>query len=136
METDYLLLVYAIYAAASLGLTIWLAQVLGKNGAVFLEDVFADKPRLGEAINRLLVVGFYLGNLGWALSTMIAYQPATLTGAFEVLSKKLGTLLLCLAAMHFANLYVFHRIRRRMNGAALPPPVPPQLHVDMVGQRA
>lgn len=125
---DYLLPVYAAYTAITLALTIWLARVLGTNGAVFLEDVFRDKPRLGEAINRLLVVGFYLVNLGWALHSMAASQPPTLTVAVEVLATKLGTLLLCLAAMHFGNLYVFHRIHRRVTLST--PPVPPQLTLD------
>ena len=38
-------------------------------------------------------------------------------------------LLLSLGAMHFANMYVFHRIRRRARVAAMPPPVLPQMYV-------
>ena len=53
-----------VYAAASLGLTIWLARTLFKNGEVFLEEVFADNPRMARPVNHLLVVGFYLLNLG------------------------------------------------------------------------
>jgi hypothetical protein len=60
----YLIAVYAAYAASSVGLTVWIARTLFKNGAVFLEDVFADQPRMADAVNRLLVVGFYLVNLG------------------------------------------------------------------------
>ena len=59
------------------------------------------------------------------LETMVAYQEQ----AIEVLSSKLGLLLLSLGGMHFANLYVFHRIRRRAKIAVLPPPVAPQMHV-------
>ena len=67
-----LIAVYLAYAATSLGLTIWLARTLSKNGEVFLEDVFADNPRMAAAVNRLLVVGFYLLNLGYALVTLKA----------------------------------------------------------------
>lgn len=132
METTssgYLITVYAAYAASSIGLTVWIARTLFKNGAVFLEEVFADQPRMAEAVNRLLVVGFYLVNLGYASLLLKAGGSATVVEAIEVLSSKLGLLLLSLAAMHFVNLYLFHRIRRRAKVAVLPPPVAPQMHV-------
>jgi hypothetical protein len=127
--SSYLIAVYAAYAATSLGLTVWLARTLFKNGAVFLEEVFADNPRMSEAVNRLLVVGFYLVNLGYASLLLKADGSASAVEAIEVLSSKLGLLLLSLGGMHFANLYVFHRIRRRAHLAVLPPPVAPQMHV-------
>lgn len=104
--------VYVVYTAISIALTIFLAQTLFRNGAVFLEDVFQDK-RMAESINRLLVVGFYLVNFGFALQMMRVHHVAGAQDVFEALAEKLGTLMLTLAAMHFANLYVFHRIRRR-----------------------
>ncbi|AUX26506.1 membrane protein [Sorangium cellulosum] len=126
----YLIGVYGAYAAISVGLTIWIARTLFRSGAVFLEDVFADSPRMAEAVNRLLVVGFYLVNLGYASLILKADGSATITEAIEVLSSKLGLLLLSLALMHFANLLVFHRIRRRAKLAVLPPPVAPQMRLD------
>jgi hypothetical protein len=126
-----LVTVYLIYAAASLVLTVWLARTLFKNGEVFLEEVFADNPRMASAVNRLLVVGFYLLNLGYALLTLKADGGAT-TGiaAIEVLAMKLGALLLSLGVLHFCNLLLFHRIRRRLQIRLAPPPVRPQMRHD------
>jgi hypothetical protein len=125
----HLLTVYLIYTAASLALTIWLARTLFKHGDVFLEEIFADNPRMGAAVNRLLVVGFYLLNLGYALFTLrVGAEALTMTAAVETLAVKLGALLLSLGALHFGNLYLFHRIRRRGRIRLAPPPVEPQLH--------
>jgi hypothetical protein len=129
VASTYLIAVYAAYAAISVGLTIWIARTLFKNGAVFLEEVFADQPRMAEAVNRLLVVGFYLVNLGYASLLLKANGSDSAVAAIEVLSSKLGLLLLSLGGMHFLNLYVFHRIHRRAHVAVLPPPVAPQMMV-------
>ena len=129
METPYLVPVYATYATISLGLTVFLARTLFKNGAVFLEDVFKDTPKLAEAVNRLLVVGFYLVNLGYAALIMKAQGAETAVEGVEVLAWKLGALLMSLAFMHFLNLLVFWRIRRRSRIAELPPPVMPQMQL-------
>jgi hypothetical protein len=126
--TNHLAAVYTIYATAGVGLTIWLARTLAKNGEVFLEDVFADNPRMAAAVNRLLVVGFYLLNLGYAFLTLKADRPAdTTVAAIETLAMKLGALLLSLGVLHFVNMYLFHRIRRRGQIRLAPPPVKPQM---------
>jgi hypothetical protein len=108
MQTQsFLIPVYAAYATLSVALTIWLARTLFHNGAVFLDGVF-DDHRLAEAVNRLLVVGFYLVNLGYACLLLKADASPTAIQAVETLAWKLGLLLLSLGAMHFANLYLFH----------------------------
>jgi hypothetical protein len=126
---NHLISVYLVYACASIGLTIWLAHTLFKNGEVFLEEVFADNPRMATAVNRLLVVGFYLLNLGYALLTLKAgHEVPTRTEGIETLAAKLGSLLLVLGVLHMGNLYLFHRIRRRGQIKLAPPPVWPQMH--------
>ena len=51
--TNHLLFVYVVYAGISVALTVWLARTLSKNGEVFLEEVFADNPRLAASVNHL-----------------------------------------------------------------------------------
>ncbi len=109
----YLIPVYATYSVIALGLTIWLARMLFTNGAIFLRDVFDENDELAAAVNRLLVVGFYLLNLGYAALLLRADPAATPVQAVETLAFKLGLLLVSLGVMHFANMYLFHRIRRR-----------------------
>ncbi len=120
--------VYVIYVVVSVGLVAWLARTLFRNGAIFLEDVFAD-PRMAEAVNKLLVTGFYMLNLGYAALLLKSEAAPTAVAAFEVLGQKLGVLLVSLAGVHFLNMWVFHLIRRRavapVPGAAPPAPAGP-----------
>lgn len=127
----YLVFVYLSYGLVSIALTIWLARTLFVNGAVFLQDVFADKPELAQAVNRLLVVGFYLFNLGYACLLLRADPAPTAVAAIETLAGKLGALLLSLGGMHFFNLLLFHKIRRRAQIAQLPPPVAPHYRMGV-----
>ncbi len=114
--TSPLFLVYVPYAAIAITLTVWLARALSHHGEVFLRDVFPNKPTLATAINQLLVIGFYLVNLGWALLLLraneVEAQVHTPTDAIALLTTRLGMLLLLLGVAHLANLYVFHRVRR------------------------
>lgn len=122
---DYLPFVYAAYALVSVGLTIFLARTLSVNGRIFLAKVFANDPSFGDAVNRLLVVGFYLVNFGYACLHLVGGEAPTMRGAIETLASKLGSLLLALAVMHFANLFIFNRIRRGARPAEIPAPLTP-----------
>jgi hypothetical protein len=118
---------YLAYLAISIPLTIWVARTLHKNGRIFLVDSFLGNEPLADSINHLLVVGFYLVNIGFvSLALKYGEKPVDLQGVFETLSTKVGVVLMVLGAMHFFNLAVFSRMRRRAMLHAAPPPVPAQ----------
>lgn len=105
---------YLSYVAISVFLTIWVAQTLYKNGRVFLIDVFHGNDALADSVNHLLVVGFYLINLGYiCLALKLSQYPLGAAQGIEALSWKIGLVLLVLGAMHFFNLFIFNRIHRR-----------------------
>ena len=132
----YLVAVYIAYATIAVGLIVWIQRTLFRNGTVFLQDVFTDHPELAKSVNHLLVVGFYLLNLGYAALTLQADAAASVVQAIEILSWKLGVLLVTLGLVHFLNMYVFYRIRRRARLRSVPPPVAPQFHVAPVAAPA
>ena len=117
---------YALYLAIAVGMTIWVARTLYQNGMVFLVECFHGNRELAGSVNHLLVVGFYLVNIGFIslyLKTTQTVRGAQ--GVFELLSGKMGIVLLALGLMHFFNLYVFARMRRRAHLPVMPPPVAP-----------
>ena len=117
---------YFVYLSVSIALTIWVAHTLHKNGRIFLVDVFHGNESLADSVNHLLVVGFYLINLGWVcLMLKLGYDISSPKEGIEALSVKIGTVLLVLGAMHFFNLFIFSRMRRRATMRNAPPPVYP-----------
>ncbi len=111
---DIVVLTYLAYIFLSVFLTVWVARTLHKNGRVFLIEVFGGDESLADSVNHLLVVGFYLINLGYiSLALKIGGAIATAREGIEALSWKIGLVLLVLGAMHFFNLFIFNRIHRR-----------------------
>ncbi|TDU90046.1 hypothetical protein EV138_3629 [Kribbella voronezhensis] len=120
-------LAYLVYLAISVPLTIWVARTLSHNGRVFLVDVFDGNDEFADAVNRLLVVGFYLVNLGFVTLFLRSRDTvADARGAIEQLSMKLGTVLVVLGVLHLLNVWIFNAIRRRSQQVEMAtPPVPP-----------
>ncbi|MEU6340477.1 hypothetical protein ABZ883_05930 [Streptomyces sp. NPDC046977] len=124
---DLTVVAYVIYLLVSVALTVWVARTLSRAGKVFLEDVLHGNEKLADAVNHLLVVGFYLVNLGFvALYLKNADAVDDARGLFEALSVKLGVVLLVLGVLHLGNVWVLNRIRRRgvMDREQVPPVAP------------
>ena len=123
---NIIVVTYVVYLLISVALTIWVARALYKRGAIFLVDAFHGNSELADSVNHLLVVGFYLINIGY-VSLALKTGAAILTSraAIELLSDKVGMVLLILGGVHFFNLFVFSRIRRHSQGPRRPVPPPP-----------
>lgn len=121
----YVVTSYLVYLAISVAVTVWVAYTLHRNGRVFLVEAFGGNEALADSVNHLLVVGFCLINVGFVTSVLRTQdQLDTLRSAVELVAEKIGFALLVLGGMHFFNLYVFSRIRRRAQLAYEPPPLP------------
>ncbi len=123
----YIVQTYVAYLLISIALTVWVARTLHKNGRVFLIDSFGGQATLADSVNQLLVVGFYLINIGFVVFALKeSRRPQDLAETIEALSAKIGLVLLVLGLMHFFNLLVFSRLRKRDPLRHLAPPPLPQ----------
>ena len=105
---------YLSYLLISIAMTIWVARTLSKNGLVFLVDSFHGNERLAESVNHLLVVGFYLLNMGYILLALKTSKDInSLRIAIEFLSQQIGIVLLVLGLLHFFNVMVIAQWRNK-----------------------
>lgn len=103
---------YITYILISIFITIFVSRTLSKNGEIFLIDGFGGNVDLAKSVNHLLVVGFYLLNLGFVLLRMRTNVVISNTEQMIVyLSSGLGFVLLVLGVAHFFNMFVIHKFR-------------------------
>jgi hypothetical protein len=103
---------YLAYLAITIGITIWVARTLRRHGIVFLARSEDELP-VAEALSHLLIVGFYLVNFG-AISFVMKSHDKVIDAqtGIELLSTKVGVILVALGAMHFLILMIFSGIKR------------------------
>jgi hypothetical protein len=116
---NYTVLTYCIYLPVTIILTIWVARTLFVNGRIFLVEIFHQDHTLADSVNKLLLVGFYLINIGYAVYTLrIVDSIETTQAVIETLSMKIGWIILILGAMHFFNLFILFNLRRKAQQTA------------------
>ena len=106
---------YVAYLGAAIGMTAWVARTLSRNGEVFLIDCFGHDVVLARSTNHLLVVGFYLVNIGFILLTLqFGTPPENLPAAIRFVASKVGLAVCVLGAMHFFNMHMIAQYGRKV----------------------
>jgi hypothetical protein len=114
MERKMLVVTYLLYLCISITITYGVARTLSRNGRVFLVDGFGGKEDLADSINHLLVVGFYLINIGYiGMSLRFMDQPQDVAQMIMSLSTRIGVIMIILGGMHLFNMFVISRLRQR-----------------------
>lgn len=119
---------YALYLGITVAITVWVARTLSKNGEVFLVQCFGHNREIARSTNHLLVVGFYLVNIGFITLTLsLGAEPQTIPETIRFLSSKVGLAVVVLGFMHFFNMSAIARFGRKVNdwltdGPARPEP--------------
>lgn len=107
---------YALYLLITIAITVWVARTLSRNGEVFLVQCFGHNAEVARSTNHLLVVGFYLVNIGFITLTLsIGAEPTTVTEAIRFLSGKVGLAVVVLGVMHFFNMGAIAHFGRKVN---------------------
>lgn len=124
------ILAYSLYLILAIGMTIWVAWTLSHNGKIYLIRCFGHDAELATSINHLLVVGFYLVNIGFiAIALSAAGEVKDTAGLFRFLGWYVGLAVLVLGGMHFFNMGAVTRHGRKVADWVheVAPPPPPEL---------
>lgn len=100
---------YLAYLIISAYITLGVGRSLNRHGLVFLDNHLEGNRRLAEAINGLLLIGYYLVNAGYILLVLNWNTQSNiddLNDLIRFLSMKLGLVTLMLGAMHMVIFYV------------------------------
>lgn len=109
-------LAYGLYLLISIGMTIRVAQTLSTTGEVFLVQCFGHNEVLARSTNHLLVVGFYLMNIGFITMTLqYGGEPTDWPSTIRFLSGKVGLAVLLIGVMHFFNMHMIAKFGRRVS---------------------
>lgn len=127
MDPDTLtFLEYGTYFVVSLAVTIWVGRTLFRSGRPFLVEAFHGSDAMADSVNNLLIIGFYLVNVGFMLLFLSSKEhPKTGIEVVEHLSKSVGVVVVVLGVMHFINLVVLNALRTSAQ-ASRPPALPPR----------
>jgi hypothetical protein len=109
-------LAYIIYLFITYLITVHVGLRFYRNGRVYILRLLHGDEKMTDSINNILLVGYYLLNLGYASLMISTWKTigawAELVGSISTMT---GKIMLALAIMHFFNMTVIYFISRKHN---------------------
>ena len=108
------IIAYIIYLFITYVITVHVGKVFYKNGRHYIVAIVNEDEQLTDFINKILLVGYYLMNLGYATIMLRFWKTiTTFTELIASVSNMTGRIVLSLAIMHFVNMYAITIIGKK-----------------------
>jgi hypothetical protein len=105
---------YITYLIITYLITVKVGQVFYHNGRHYILFVLNGDEQLTDFINKILLVGYYLLNLGYATIMLSFWKTIThFTDLMASVCTITGRIVLSLAIMHFINMFTVVLIAKK-----------------------
>lgn len=109
-------LAYLIYFVITGFITVWVGRRFFRNGRVFILGLLREDVALTDAINRILLIGYYLLNLGYAALMISTWETVlSYTALLESITVMTARIVLTLSLIHYCNMAGIYFISKRKN---------------------
>ena len=108
----YNIISYIIYLTITFYITIRVGWICYSNGEIYIRQMLQERQDWVKPVNNLLLIGYYLVNLGFASITLSTWNPVENIGQMiAMIATKTGFIMLVLGMMHYSNLWIITKIK-------------------------
>ena len=98
---------YLIYLGITAIIIIKVGKICYTNGSIYVAQLIPHHKELCLKINQVLLVAYYLFNLGYCAITLIQWKLITkYSELIEVICTKTAIILFLLATLHYLNILI------------------------------
>lgn len=98
---------YFIYLLITINMIIVIGKICYTNGNKFVLEIIPNNKKLCIQINKILLTGYYLLNIGYCASTLINWNRVkNMVQLVEIITSKTAIIIAILGILHYSNIYV------------------------------
>lgn len=110
---NYNILAYIIFLVVIIFIIVYVGRYFYSNGRVFIIALFNGHAALADQVNKLLLMAYYLFNIGYAFLKLKQWQKIDNTESlFSSLATNIGLLIFILALIHYVNMLVIYLLSK------------------------
>ena len=104
---------YITFMALMVFIIVYVGRYFYTHGRVFIIALLKGNVSLADSINRLLLVGYYLLNIGYTFLRLRQWTKISTVEAWcSSLALNMGTLTLILALLHYGNMLAIYYLSK------------------------
>jgi hypothetical protein len=110
---NYNIAAYIIFLTLIILIIVYVGRYFYSNGRIFIVSLFRGNEVLADRINNLLLIGYYLLNIGYAFLKLKQWSKIYNLGTLlSSLASNIGILIFILALIHYGNMLVIYLLSK------------------------
>jgi hypothetical protein len=106
---------YVVYLLFTAFIIVRVGKICYDNGNLFVSQLIPDHEDLCHKINRILLVGYYLINIGYCAITIIGWQKIdSLQVLIEIVAFRASLIICFIALMHYLNIFIITKYVQKL----------------------
>lgn len=109
------ILAYIIYLAITTFIIVRVGKICYQNGNIYVAQLIPNHADLCQKTNQILLVGYYLLNIGYCAMTLISWDKiSTLHQLIEVIAFKSAIIIAVIAIIHYLNIFILTKYIQKL----------------------
>jgi hypothetical protein len=106
---------YLIYLSLTSVIIIKVGKLCYDNGNIFVSQLIPNHEELCHQINKMLLMGYYLMNLGYCAMTIISWEKIqSINQLIEIIATKSAIIILTIGIMHYINIILLTKYIKKL----------------------
>ena len=106
---------YVIYLLITTFIIINVGKICYQNGNIYVAQLIPEHEDLCQKTNQVLLIGYYLLNLGYCAMTLISWDKIiSYSQLVEVISIKTATIICIIAMLHYFNIFILTKYIQKL----------------------
>lgn len=106
---------YVIYLLITTFIIINVGKICYRNGNIYVAQLIPEHEDLCQKTNQVLLIGYYLLNLGYCAMTLISWDKIiSYSQLVEVISIKTAIIICIIAILHYFNIYILKKYIQKL----------------------
>ncbi len=105
---------YMIYLTLMIFIIVYVGKLFYRNGRIFILALFGNNAVLTDHVNHVLLVAYYLFNIGYAFFTIRYWERiANMQSLISMITRNMGVLIFILALTHYMNMLLIYYFSKK-----------------------
>ena len=106
---------YLIYLIITTIIIIKVGLICYQNGNIFVSELLPNHEDLCQKTNQILLVGYYLLNIGYCAMTLISWEKIlSLNQLIEIISVKSAIIICSISILHYFNIFILTKYIQKL----------------------
>ena len=98
---------YFIYLSITIYIILKVGKICYKNGNVYVSELLPNHQDLCQKINQVLLLAYYLLNIGYCAMTLISWRKiVSTTQLIETIGTKTAIIIFTISFLHYLNIVI------------------------------